>query len=72
MTRRFGKLGTHSRGKLNADDEGDLQIGIAHTDSAVIIKFGTPTAWIGLEPDLAEKLAASILDHAKQIRSRAQ
>lgn len=68
----FGKTGTFPRGKMHASDEGALQMGVSSTGGEVIIMFGTPVAWLGLEPDLAEKLANSILEHARKIRSKAQ
>lgn len=70
--RIFGKLNSFSRGKIHAHDEGDLQMGIANKDGVVIINFGTPVTWIGLEPDKAEAFAALITKHAKEIRSKAQ
>ena len=72
MSKKFGATGTFSRGKMHASDEGDLRIGITHTQSEVVINFGKEVAWIGLEPDLAEALANLILDHAKQLRGKAQ
>lgn len=69
---KFGKTGNFPRGKLNRHDEGGLAMGITHTASAVVVNFGTPTSWIGLEPDLAEQFAKTILEHAAQIRKGAQ
>jgi len=69
---KLGKLGTFSRGKMHASDEGDLRMAIAHTASEVVISFGKPVAWLGLEPDKAEQFANMILSHAKEIRGKAQ
>ena len=69
---KFGKTGDFPRGKMNRDDEGALRMGVTHTNSEVVINFGTPVAWFGLEPYLAEQLANSILDHANKIRAKAQ
>ena len=70
--KKFGALGTFSRGSMGAGDEGDLQMGIAHTKSEVVIRFGKAVAWLGLEPDKAEEFAKIILEHAQAIRKSAQ
>lgn len=73
MTRGpFGKTGTFPRGKIHATDEGAVTFGVAHTKSEVIVNFGTPVAWFGLEPDLAEQFGKTLIEHAKAIRAGAQ
>lgn len=77
MNRKFrraqglGPTGTHSRGKMHASDEGDLRMAIGHTASEVVIDFGKPVAWIGLEPDKVEELAKTMLEHVAAIRKGA-
>lgn len=56
------------RGKFSADDEGALLTRIAVKDKTVIIHFGKPIVWIGLDKASAEKLARSILQHAAGIK----
>ena len=68
----IGKRGTFSRGKIHPSDEGDLSMAIGHSASEVVIQFGTPVGWLGLEPDKAEAFANLILQHAKAIRGKAQ
>lgn len=70
--KKFGATGAFPRGSMGRGDEGELRMGVAHTKSEVVINFGKPVAWLGLEPDKAEELAKLILDHAQQIRKTAQ
>lgn len=55
------------RGKLNADDEGALQIGIATLDKTLIINFGKPVEWIGLDKITAVALAETIKKRAEEL-----
>lgn len=61
---RFGATGRHPRGKLNDDDEGELRLGITHKGGKVILDFGKPVAWLGLDPSDARSLAAMLNQHA--------
>jgi hypothetical protein len=62
---KFGPTGDFPHGKMNEDDEGGLQIGIAADEAGrVIIKFDTPVAWIGLERQNAVEFATKILTKA--------
>jgi hypothetical protein len=63
---KIGKTNDFPRGKLNDSDEG-LQIAIAGRDKTVIVAFGTPTAWIGLDKHTAIAFANSILEKANSI-----
>jgi hypothetical protein len=65
MKNRFGPTGDFPRGKLNAEDEGGLQIGIAKDhDGVIVINFGTEVSWIGLDQASAISFAKHILKHA--------
>jgi hypothetical protein len=46
---KIGKTNDFPRGKLNGSDEGGLQIAISVLDKTVIVAFGAPTAWIGMD-----------------------
>lgn len=54
---------------MNAHDEGELRIAITHTGGKVVVDFGKPTAWIGLDPDGADQLAELLKQHAREARS---
>lgn len=64
----LGPTGNFPRGKFSADDEGEIRIGVTHQDKTVIIAFGVAVKWIGLDADLALKLAETIKEHATQIK----
>lgn len=55
------------RGKLNDDDEGALAFAIGVRDKTVIIDFGKPVAWVGLDKASALRLADMIQRHAESI-----
>jgi hypothetical protein len=55
------------RGKLNADDEGELNVRIGVRDKTLVIDFGKPTVWIGLDKHTALALAATIKKRAEEI-----
>jgi hypothetical protein len=58
------------RGKLNADDEGQLQVAIATQDKTVIIDFGKPVVWLGLDYHTAMKFAGNIMLRAQEIKPK--
>jgi hypothetical protein len=60
-----GPMGTHSRGKISDDDEGDLRIVVTHNSEIVHIDFGE-MGWVGFPPAQAVAFANLILDHAKK------
>lgn len=61
-----GALGTFPAGQLTGADEGAIQFGVTDKDGKVILDFGTPVVWLGLEPQQAADLAASMLKHARE------
>ena len=63
----IGKTNDFPRGKLNDSDEGGLQIAIGVRDKTVIVDFGTPTTWIGLDKQTALALANGIIEKANSI-----
>ena len=64
---KLGSTGDFPRGKLNADDEGGLQIAVYERDKTVIINFGKEVEWIGLDKQTAITLGESIIEKAKSI-----
>lgn len=67
LSERLGKTGEHPRGRLTPTDEGGIRIAVGSKNSAVVIDFGTPVAWIGFSPKEARDLAASLIKHADSI-----
>ena len=66
---KLGSTGDFPRGKFSQDDEGELRIAVGHKDKTVIIDFGTPTKWIGLDAAGARQLASLLQLHAADCES---
>lgn len=54
----------YPRGKLNADDEGQLALRMAVKDGTVVMDFGKPVAWMGFGPEDAVNLAQMLIQNA--------
>lgn len=65
---RIGATGNFPDGKVSAEDEGEISFAIGHNQDHVCIKFGTPVAWMEMEPKLAIQFANNLLKHAAHIR----
>ncbi len=64
----MGATGKFPDGKMNPEDEGELQLGVAHDQDNVIINFEKPVAWLGLPRKEALQFAQMIANHAMQLR----
>ena len=62
----LGATGTHPEGKLTKNDEGGIQFAIGVKDGKVVLDFGKPVAWVGMNPGDALELAKSLIDKARQ------
>ncbi len=60
-----GALGQHSQGKLTPQDEGDIQFRVGSENGKVVLDFGTPTAWVGMDAQQAADLASSLFKWAR-------
>jgi len=59
---------SHPRGKLRADDDGQVSMALAIQDGTLIIAFPHAVKWLGLGvPDL-EKLIAGLQEKLEQIK----
>lgn len=58
----FGATGRYPMGKLTETDEGEIAFGVAadKQNGKVIINFGKPTAWVGMDREQALALADSL------------
>lgn len=61
----LGPTGDFPDGKLNAEDGGGLQMAFTAEKGRVLVVFGTPIAWIGLEPKDAREMAALLIKQAE-------
>ena len=56
------------QGKLNAQDEGELQIGVGIENGKVLMAFAEPCSWIAMDAGMAEQIAKLILAKAELVR----
>ena len=63
-----GPTGQFPEGKMSKHDEGEISFAIGHPNGKVVIDFGSPVAWVGMEPQQAVALAQTLLSHAKKAR----
>lgn len=62
----LGATGQFPLGKLHPDDEGELQLAITSDQGRVIIFFGKPVDWIGMDSEQAVGFAELIIEHARK------
>lgn len=63
--KKLGPTGQFPDGKLNADDEGEIQLGVTHdADGLVRVNFGKPIAWLAMPKETAIMFAHMLLKHA--------
>ncbi len=61
----IGATGEFPKGKIAPEDEGEIAFAVGHKDGKVVIDFGKPVAWLGMDRHQAIALANTILSHAK-------
>ena len=61
----FGATGKFPRGKLRASDEGELRLGVTVSQGTVLIAFGKPVAWLGMDPEHATAFADALRENAE-------
>lgn len=64
---KLGATGKFPRGRLTEEDEGELQMAVAHRDGNIVLDFGKPVVWIGSSPKEARQIAALFIKHADAI-----
>lgn len=64
----LGATGQFPQGKLDATDEGELKLAVGIEDDKVVIAFGKPVAWFGMDWKQAMQLAFSLKAKAEQVR----
>lgn len=65
----IGPTGDFPQGRLRDDDQGGLQIAVGSLGGKVVIQFGTPVEWAGMDPDTAEQLGHNLIRRAGEIMS---
>lgn len=62
---RLGATGEYPHGKINPDDEGALNVGVAADGMGnVHVDFGKPVSWFTMPSEQAINFAKLILTHA--------
>lgn len=54
-------------GKMNEDDEGQLRINLFEDQGRLILHFGKPTAWVGMDRATAMEIGQALIDRAKEL-----
>jgi hypothetical protein len=62
-----GALGEFPEGQLSKTDEGSIQFAIGQKDGKVVLDFGTPVHWVGMNPQQAADLASSLMKKAREV-----
>lgn len=65
---QFGATGKFPMGELDKTDEGEIAFGVTSHRGKVIINFGKPVAWLGMDARQAGALAATLIQHAQRCR----
>ena len=59
---------SYPRGKLNAHDEGELELRLGLKDGTIILHFGKPVVWLGFSYEAAKALGEALLKKAEEIK----
>lgn len=62
-----GSLGDFPEGQLTKTDEGAIQFAVGEKDGKVVLDFGTPVNWVGMNPQQAADLASLLLKRAREV-----
>lgn len=61
-----GATGEFPEGQLSKSDEGAIQFAVGVKDGKVVLDFGTPVAWVGMNPQQAADLATLLMKRARE------
>jgi len=61
----IGATGLHPEGKLSPDDEGGIQFRVGSENGKVVLDFGKPIQWVGMDAQQAADLASSLMKWAR-------
>ena len=66
----IGPTGDFPQGKLRDDDNGALSFRVGILENKIVVQFGVPVEWIGLDAPLARALAAKLIEKADLIEGQ--
>jgi len=64
----LGATGLYPQGKIAEGDEGEIALAVGIHEGKVILNFGKPVAWMGLDYEQAMQLADSLKAKAFELR----
>ena len=65
---KFGATGEYPEPPIDRTDEGQIIFGVTSHRGKIILNFGKPVAWMGMDAHQATELAAMLLKHAARCR----
>jgi hypothetical protein len=70
MTQRLGATGRYPEGKLGEHDEGEIAFAVAADpkNKKVLIDFGKPVAFLGMNPEQAVALGEMLIAKAGELK----
>jgi len=70
MTQRLGATGRYPEGKLGKHDEGEIAFAVAADpkNKKVLIDFGKPVAFLGMNPEQAVALGEMLIAKAGELK----
>lgn len=64
---KLGSTGQYPAGRVNEQDEGEIQLRIGTENGCVMIDYGIPVQWVGMSPQEAVELAGILINRARLI-----
>jgi hypothetical protein len=68
----LGATGKFPEGKLNSEDEGELSFAVGLQGKKIVVDFGKPVAWVGMDATQADDLASLLQDKARKCRGEGE
>ena len=70
MKEDLGATGKFPHGKINNNDEGEIQFSLAvdHEAQTVLLDFGKPVLWLGLPRKEAIELGTLLIKSAQELK----
>jgi len=68
MSKGFGRK--YPRGRISADDDGEMSMGLAHdpATNTLVFNFFKPIQWFGLGPDELSSLIMQLARHLSRMK----
>ena len=67
---KLGATGKFPQGKLIEKDEGELRFKVGAYEGKVVLDFGKPVAWIGMDPNMAIQLGETLMRRANECKEK--